>query len=190
MKKSILFLLVAMALTITTASAQNVKYHGEVFVTGSGAKGNAHLSLFGENASGEGIMYGASLQTIQGAKFGDYFSLGVGFGLDFLFGYEPAKRRLELGTILIPIYADLKLWIPTKSIVTPYIMGEAGGSFAIHPLTIQPLYGAGVGMKIGALFTVSLNYIYDGFGLPKSISDVTDLSYHEHKIQLRLGLTF
>ena len=38
MKKSILFLLVAMALTITTASAQNVKYHGEVFVTGSGAK--------------------------------------------------------------------------------------------------------------------------------------------------------
>jgi hypothetical protein len=32
------------------------------------------------------MMYGLSVQTIQGAKFGEYFSAGIGTGVDFLVG--------------------------------------------------------------------------------------------------------
>jgi hypothetical protein len=155
--KRLIIILVAMAAMISTpATAQkgNTKYYGEVFVSGSAAKTDIHLKLWDKIVDGTPMMYGVSVQTIQGAKFGEYFSAGIGTGIDLLYG---ATDDFSLVAALIPVYADLKFWIPTNGKVTPYLMAEAGGSFAIEPRSIHPLYGGGIGIKMTKRFAMSLN---------------------------------
>lgn len=190
--KRIIVLVVAMAAMISTpslAQEKKVKYQGEIFVSGNAAKSDIRLKLFDEIIEGTPMMYGLSVQTVQGAKFGEYFSAGIGTGLDFLSGIT--KENYSLMAVIIPVYADFKFWIPTNSRVTPYLMAEAGGSFAILPKTIHPLYGGGIGLKMTKRFAMSLNYIYDGYQFPDTENDVNvDYRYKEHKVQLRFSWIF
>lgn len=169
----------------STATAQdnNVKYHGEVFAAGDASWAN--VTYEGERFSdnGNGRMYGASLHTIQGVKINDRFALGIGLGLDFLVSDE------ELNGLLIPIYLDFKYYIPTKGKITPFVMAEGGGSFAIYPQTIAPLYGAGVGFKTGK-FSMSLGYMREGFRFREFIEENDSVNFYQHKLQLRVGVTF
>lgn len=190
MKKSILLLLAMVVVFASTATAQEkkVKYHGEVFVAGNAAWAN--MDYAGEKLSESNVLiYGASLHTIHGAKFGDYFSLGLGVGIDLLVSAGTDEEVSDFGGLLIPVYLDCKFWIPTKSKVTPFVMAEGGGSFLIYPNTIAPLYGLGVGFKAGK-FTMSLGYMRDGFNLKEFIYDDDSLKFYEHKLQLRIGVAF
>ena len=189
--KRLIIILVAMAAMISTpATAQkgNTKYYGEVFVSGSAAKTDIHLKLWDMIIDGTPMMYGVSVQTIQGAKFGEYFSAGIGTGVDLLYG---ATDDFSLIAALIPVYADFKFWIPTNGKITPYLMAEAGGSFAIEPRSIHPLYGGGIGIKMTKRFAMSLNYIFDGYQIPNTEDDVNvDYRFKEHKVQLRFSWMF
>ena len=183
-------IIIALVVFAFSASAQkgSVKYQGEVFVSGNVAKSDVSLTLCDETIEGTPMMYGLSVSTIQGAKFGEYFSVGIGTGIDFLVGIQGDISMLAL---LIPIYADFKFWIPTSGRLQPYIMAEAGGSFAIHPQTIRPLYGGGVGLKITERFAMSLNYINDGYKVyDKEVGDALKSMYKEHKVQLRFTWIF
>lgn len=190
MKKVILLFVAMMTISASVAVAQekNVKYHGEVFVAGDASWSNVIYD--GQKASDTNLlMYGTSLHTIHGVKIGDYFSIGLGLGIDFIIGAdEETVGSAELSGLLIPTYLDCKFWIPTKGKVTPFIMAEGGGSFAIYPQTIRPLYGAGVGFKAGK-FMMSLGYMNEGFNLRDFIYD-DDLKFYQHKLQLRIGVAF
>lgn len=194
MRERVLFLLAMMTLLVSTATAQEsktkVKYQGEVFVAGD--VNFANMVTEGEKVSAQDLlMSGVSLHTIQGIKIGEYVSLGVGLGLDFIIGDADGgdETNVELSGLLIPIYLDCKVWMPTKGRVKPFIMAEGGGSFAIYPQTIAPLYGAGVGFKVGK-FSMSLGYMREGFNFRKFIDEDESLEFYQHKLQLRVGVTF
>lgn len=193
MKKIILLIVAMIALFASTAMAQEqekkVKYHGEVFVAGDASWSNVIYD--GQKASDTNLlMYGTSLHTIHGVKIGDYFSIGLGLGIDFIIGAdEETVGSAELSGLLIPTYLDCKFWIPTKGKVTPFFMAEGGGSFMIYPQTIRPLYGAGVGFKAGK-FMMSLGYMNEGFNLRDFIYESDDLKFYQHKLQVRIGVAF
>lgn len=195
MKTRLLLLLAMIAISASTATAQEsktkVKYHGEVFVAGDANLAN--MITEGEKLSKRDVlMYGTSLHTIQGIKIGEYVSLGVGLGLDFIIGdadSDDNESNVELTGLLVPIYLDCKAWIPTKGKVKPFIMAEGGGSFAIYPQTIAPLYGVGAGFKVGK-FSMSLGYMREGFNLREFIDEDESLAFYQHKLQLRIGVAF
>ena len=190
MKKSFLLLLAMVAIFASTATAQEkkVKYHGEVFVAGDVAWAN--MVYAGDKLSRNNVpIYGASLHTIHGVKIGDYFSIGVGLGVDMLVGIDKEDDEADLGGLLIPVYLDCKFWIPTQGKVKPFILAEGGGSFLIYPNTIAPLYGVGVGFKVSK-FAMSLGYMRDGFNVRDFFEANDNLKFYEHKLQLRIGVTF
>ena len=189
MKKSILLLLTIITMFVSSAVAQEgrVKYYGEVFVAGDASWANMIYNSE-KVANYNVLMYGTSLHTIHGVKIGDKFSLGLGVGIDILLGMDE-ESDADFGGLLIPLYLDFKYWIPTKGKVTPFIMAEGGGSFLIYPYTIAPLYGVGVGFKVSK-FTMSLGYMREGFNLREFIDDNDNLKFYEHKLQLRIGVSF
>lgn len=164
MKKLTLFITVLL-ISISSAWAQvPVKYQGEVDL--------GYSIGVGTWATGR-----VNIHTIQGAMIGDYFSAGVGFGVDI---YH------EGGTdILVPIYLNLKSYVPTNSNVSPYVSFDIGAGVGateyvsgLSGLMLTPALGVKVGM-----FKVQI-----GYNMQK-ISE-SGVSVGFNAIQFKLGVAF
>ena len=148
MKK--VFIISALLVACTNfCNAQNVKYHGEAnlgYSIGSG--------YFGYNR--------VNLHTIQGAKVGEYASVGLGFGLDWWRGiykeYWREKGMFDSGELTIPVYFNVKGYLPTSkdvADVAPYISCDLGYALALTQGIKQ--YGGGlylspaIGLKYNSL---------------------------------------
>lgn len=112
--KRILFLAVVSAMSVVTAMAQtSVKYHGEI---------NAGYSI----GVGSYPVSRVSLYTIQGIKVGDYFSTGLGLGLDWYKGlyaeYWEKQGKADMGELAMPIYLNMKGYLPVNEKVAPYLI--------------------------------------------------------------------
>lgn len=107
MKK--LFMLVAVAtMTICAANAQTpVKYHGEVDLGYSIGVGTFSTDR-------------VNLHTIQGIQVGKYFSTGLGLGLDYY------HELYDSGELIVPIYLNLKGYLPVSEKVSPYFSFDIG----------------------------------------------------------------
>lgn len=142
--KRILFLAVVSAMSVVTAMAQtSVKYHGEI---------NAGYSI----GVGSYPVNRVSLYTIQGIKVGDYFSTGLGLGLDWYKGlyaeYWEKQGKADMGELAMPIYLNMKGYLPVNKKVAPYLTFDIGygiglteGLDGFGGLYITP----GVGIKVG-----------------------------------------
>lgn len=106
MKKFLL--LVVFALTVCGANAQTpVKYHGEVdlgYSIGVGTFATDRINL----------------HTIQGVQIGKYFSAGLGIGLD---GYFIFDEGIDMS---VPIYLNLKGYLPVSEKVSPFVSMDIG----------------------------------------------------------------
>lgn len=129
--KKLLFSALVILLTIGTANAQTpVKYHGEV---------DLGYSLgVGTFAAGR-----VNLHTIQGVRIGEYFSTGIGLGLDF---YHEGPE------LMVPVYLNLKGYLPVTSRVSPYFsldigagVGASAGVSGLSGATYTPAVGIRVG---------------------------------------------
>ena len=69
--------------TTVVAQNSNVKYQSEVFVSGGAAIGDMYIKLGDMTNDGTKMTYSLSVQTIQGAKFGDYFLTKVLYSLSW-----------------------------------------------------------------------------------------------------------
>lgn len=164
MKRLFIIVALIMGIGVLSASAQDTRYHGEIYLSGGYGIGNAALSRL-------------QLHTIQGARIGECFSAGVGLGVDY---YTP---DLESGMFMIPIFADLKLYAPTVGQFDPFLMVDLGyGVVAEEPNVGGLMFGAGIGFKAGA-FAMSLGYHLQQFG-------VQGVSLGLGAIQLKLGFAF
>ena len=164
MKKLFIIVALIMDIGVLSASAQDTRYQGEIYLSGGYGIGNAALSRL-------------QLHTIQGARIGECFSAGVGLGVDY---YTP---DLESGMFMIPIFADLKLYAPTAGQFDPFLMVDLGyGVVAEEPNVGGLMFGAGIGFKAGA-FAMSLGYHLQQFG-------VQGVSLGLGAIQLKLGFAF
>lgn len=166
MKK--LLLLVAMAtMSICTANAQvPVKYHGEVDL--------GYSIGVGTFATGR-----VNIHTIQGVQIGKYFSTGIGLGLDYYHEFY------EKGELTIPIYLNLKGYLPISKKVAPYFSFDIGaGVGATSGVTgMSGLYCTpAVGIKAGK-FKAQLGY---------NIQRVSEsgIGFNMNAIQIKVGLMF
>lgn len=168
MKKLFTILLVSLfAVTLTQpaeAAGPKTKYQGEVYISGNVGVGNAALHRF-------------QLHTIQGARIGECFSMGVGLGLDWY------TQDIESGMLMVPVFADLKLYAPTQGKFDPFLMVDIGYGFAAEEPQLGGLmFGAGIGFKAG-VFAMSIGYHLQQLG-------VQGISVGMSAIQLKLGVAF
>lgn len=163
MKK--LFLLLAAICVASSAFAQTpIKYQGEV---------DLGYSLgVGEFATGR-----VNIHTVHGAKIGDYFSAGIGVGVDLY---------TEGGTdVVIPIFLNLKGYLPTNSKVTPYASFDIGAGIGASEY-VSGLSGVmftpAVGIKVG-MFKAQL-----GFNVQKFSESGISVGFNA--VQLKVGVVF
>ena len=163
--KRLFLLMIAVLFIASSASAQTpVKYQGEV---------DLGYSLgVGEFAAGR-----VNIHTIHGAKFGNNFSAGVGVGIDIYHSGE--------ADVMVPIYLNLKGYVPTNSKVSPYasfdIGAGLGASESVSGLSGLYLMPA-IGLKVGA-FKAQL-----GFNVQK-LSE-SGISVGMNAVQLKVGVVF
>ena len=165
MKKLFLLMITAVCI-VSSASAQTpIKYQGEV---------DLGYSLgVGEFALGR-----VNIHTVHGAKIGDYFSAGIGIGLDM---YH------DEGTtdIMVPIYLNLKGYLPTNTKITPYASFDIGAGIGASEYVtgLSGMYlTPAIGMKIG-MFKAQL-----GFNVQK-LSE-SGVSVSMNAVQIKVGVVF
>ncbi len=113
--KKILFLLTLGLLLLSgeKAGAQvKAKYRGEVEFGYSVGVGD-----FGSAASR------VNFHTVQGVQLGEYFSAGLGLGLDL---YHDLENEL-----MLPIYLNMKGYIPVNETVSPYLSLDIGAGVGV-----------------------------------------------------------
>lgn len=163
--KKIFLLVVFTLIGISSTMAHNpIKYQGEVDLGYSVGVGTL--------ATGR-----VNIHTIQGVKIANIFSAGVGVGVDV---YH------EDGTdILIPIYLNLKGYLPTQSKVSPYLSFDIGAGIGVSEyvsglsgLMITPALGVKIGM-----FKAQIGYN------AQKISE-SGFSLNFNAIQFKVGVVF
>ena len=163
MKK--LFLLMAATIFASTVFAQTpIKYQGEVDLGYSIGAGTFAADR-------------VNLHTIHGAKFGNHFSAGLGLGLDY---YHEGE-----GEIIVPIYLNVKGYLPVSKKVSPYLSFDIGVGVGASEYVsgLSGLYCMPtIGIKAGH-FKVQF-----GYNVQKLSEDGISVSFNA--IQLRLGVAF
>lgn len=163
MKKIAMFMM-AVAMMIGTANAKTpIKYHGEVdlgYSIGAGTFATGRVNI----------------HTVQGVQIGEYFSAGVGVGVDI---YH------EFPDVMVPIYLDLKGYLPVSKIVKPYLSFDIGGGIGASGV-LQGFSGAtytiAAGVKVKK-FKVQIGYN------SQRISE-SGIGFNMNAIQFKLGVMF
>lgn len=108
------------------------------------------------------------LEVIGGARIGSYLFVGVGTGVQYLYGECNLVSSIAglggkgapdtWGALTVPIYANVKGCFATRTIVTPYISLSIGGQVITTSNFSRQDYGklrGGLYMKFGAGLTIS-----------------------------------
>ena len=166
--KKILFIVTMMLVTSYGISAQEVKtkYQGEFDLSYSIGTGT-----FSTNR--------VNIHTIHGTKIGNIFSLGVGFGLDY---YHEIYEKREL---FIPIFANVKGYLPVNDKFSPFLSLDLGYSV-----------GATLGVKDlgGFMWSQAVGIKYDKlkFQIGYTSQELSEdgIGIRMNAIQLMLGIVF
>ena len=164
MKKLFLLLTAAICVASSAFAQTPIKYQGEV---------DLGYSLgVGEFATGR-----VNIQTIHGAMIGQYFSAGIGLGVDI---YH------EGGTdVVVPIFLNLKGYLPTNSKITPYASFDIGAGIGVSEY-VSGLSGVmltpAIGIKAG-MFKAQL-----GFNVQKFSESGISIGFNA--VQLKVGVVF
>ena len=117
MKKLLVLTAIIIACTQICNAQNTPKYQGEVNLGYSIGVGVPGLNK-------------VNLNTVQGVKVGNYVSAGLGLGLDWWRGiykeYWETQGRFDLGELTLPIYLNVKGYLPISEKVTPYISCDLG----------------------------------------------------------------
>ena len=164
--KKLLLLAATAAMAISAVNAKiPVKYHGEADLGYSIGVGTFSTCR-------------ANLHTIQGVQGGRYFPAGLGLGLDHYHEFY------EIGVLAIPIYLNLKGYIPVSEKVAPYISFDIGTGIGTKVLSgLSGLYCTpAVGIKAG-MYKAQV-----GFNVQR-ISE-SGIGFDMNAIQIKVGVMF
>lgn len=162
MKK--LCMLMAMLTAMIYGYAQvSVKYQGEVDL--------GYSVGVGDNANGR-----VNLHTIQGVKISDYFSAGVGFGADFY--HEDGCD------VIVPIFFNMKGYLPVNAPVTPYLSLDLGGGIGTGDLS-----GWG-GFMWGPSIGIRYSWFKFQFGYTSQRLSKYGFGFDMNAIQFKVGVAF
>lgn len=174
------YLLLALLLACGTASAQKTHYQGEVVINYGLGVGDIRLSR-------EGVFL------INGFRFNPYFSAGVGIGLDYLYAGK------EESYLSLPLFADLKFYVPLSPKVDllawfdgGYSFGLKGEKFSGIDIDIQGLMispGLGVNVKSTERIALNIGLCYINQKCTLSYQNET-ASAPVNAIGMKMGMTF
>lgn len=120
-----------------------------------------------------------NLHTVQGVKIGQYFSTGIGVGLDYY------HQIYDKGELVIPIYLNLKGYLPVSEKIAPYLSFDIGagiGATAGVSGLSGVMYTPALGVKIGK-FKVQVGY---------NVQRVSEsgLGFNMGAVQIKAGIVF
>lgn len=147
------------------------------------------------------------LELLAGVRLGDFLFAGVGTGVQYAYGEcnlisvatdISGKGSPETwGSVSIPIYANVRGYIPTRIIVKPYISVSIGGHVVATSNFSQEGYGklrGGLLMKFGAGMNIA-NFNF-ALGLASQnlewidTADVTMFKAGNNAFYIEVGATF
>lgn len=147
------------------------------------------------------------LDVIGGVRLGDFLFAGVGTGVQYAYGecnlvniatdIAHAGSPDTWGSVSIPIYANVRGYIPTRVVVKPYISVSLGGHVVATSNFSKEGYGklrGGLLMKFGA----GMNIANFNFGLGMAAqnlewinaADVTMFKAGNNAFYVEVGATF
>ena len=145
MKKLLILTAIIVACTQICHAQSTPKYQGEAnlgYSIGVGALGFNKVNL----------------HTVQGIKVGEYVSAGVGLGLDWWRGiykdYWEEKGQFDSGELTLPIYLNVKGYLPMSKNTAPYISCDLGYATGITK---------GVKNLAGLYFSPAVGFKFNSF---------------------------
>ncbi|WP_418425455.1 hypothetical protein [Alistipes sp.] len=171
MKKIILFF-TAVILSATLANAQTpIRYQGEVDAGYSIGTG-----LLSQNR--------VNLHWVNGIRVGKYFSTGLGLGFDYY------HQMYDKGELVLPIFLNLKGYLPVTEKVSPFFSFDIGASVGLTEgvsglsgLLCTPAVGCAFKTTKKSAFLVSLGYNV------QQISE-SGVSINVNAVSIKLGYQF
>lgn len=109
MKKYIILFFTLFVLSVSSKAQSQIsaKYHGEIDLGYSIGVGTFSTDR-------------VNIHTVQGVMVGKYFSAGLGLGLDYY------HEIYDKGELMIPIFLDLKGYIPVTDDLSPFVSFDLG----------------------------------------------------------------
>lgn len=158
--KKLLFAAIVAISTIFSGTAQvPVKYQGEVDLGYS-----VKVGTFSEGR--------INLHTIHGVKISDYFSTGLGVGLDY---YHASSE------LFVPIFLNMKGYLPVNETLSPFVSLDLG-------------YGVGVTSDVsgqgGFLWSPAVGLRYNRFKVQVGYTSQRISGFNMGAIQFKVGLVF
>lgn len=216
--KKILLTLCAVVCTVAVASAQlklkpfepTVKYRGEISIGGA-FSGTAHVDAI-VDAKFNVSLSRPFLETVHGVMISDYIFVGAGVGLQYYAGklgdlqnyYEFAPESLN--TLTVPIFVNVKGFLPLNNNIKPFInLGLGGSVVACTDLAIVENtyghkhaydvdggfycdFGAGVEYK---RWSVGIGLQHQRMSLTEGYdSDVEEAPIYFNSFYIKLGVSF
>ncbi|MBD5214742.1 MAG: hypothetical protein HDS75_07995 [Bacteroidales bacterium] len=168
MKKYLILLIVTIVGTLSSSAQSQVsaKYQGEVELGYSFGVGTLATDRI-------------NLHSINGVKVGDYFSAGIGLGLDYY------RELYDKGELLLPIYVNAKGYVPVNNKVAPFLSVNLGYGIGLTEGLKScdgMLWAIALGVKIQK-FKVQLGYT------SQRISE-HGIGIDMNAVQLGIGIVF
>ena len=69
------------------------------------------------------------LETIHGVLITDYFFIGGGTGLQYYYGYISEDATEKWNTLVVPLFVNMKGFLPVNENIKPFVNVSLGGSF-------------------------------------------------------------
>ena len=176
--KKILLLVIAVVMSLPSVFAQ---YKGDwtledIYLSKSNVTYQGELDLGYSLGVGTFAIGRVNIHTIHGAKIGKYFSTGLGVGIDLYTEGEGTD-------VMVPIYLNVKGFIPTNVSAKPYFSLDIGAGIGASEYTtglsgmvLTPAIGVNVG-----LFKAQIGYHV------QSIS-MEGIGINMNSIQLKIGI--
>lgn len=110
---------------LQTAVIGGFKYKGYVDVSYTGGFGNLRANF-------------AGISTVQGFQYADWFFMGAGLGVDYVYSHTEnpyqggyGKKGVRTSGAMIPVFTDFRFNIGSKTSASFFIDIKAGGEFLI-----------------------------------------------------------
>ena len=125
------------------------------------------------------------LQTIQGVRVGDHFSVGLGIGLNII---VPYTFTYDLPELYMPIFVNVKGYLPINEQTSLFGSFDIGGSFGLTEgvagfkgLMVCPSVGVSINNKVN----LSLGYDFQ-----KISTGVSYISASMNAVSIKVGYMF
>lgn len=174
MKRSLLLFLAVFCIS-TIATAQKISYQGEVLLGYSVGVGDASIDR-------------VPLHIVNGVRFNDYLSMGVGVGIEYWCYY---KGFMKQSTYTVPVYANIKGYLPVSKRVSPFIGLDLGYNVGVGEFSglggFLATPAVGVSFEVTNNFAINLSVGYAYQKMEKG--NIFDDGY-SNGLTIRVGFQF